>query len=143
MPPPKIVYFKEGLPSPHLQPDWLATSVSSGVKIGCYFANVYRAAPWPKSGGFCVFHNMRADAKSAALMLPDDLVITRPTPQWDEISSDGSELAERLRATEAERDLLRTETAQLRAVLSHPLYQANPIATIHDHLENSIKLSKV
>eukprot|EP00960_Hanusia_phi_P052516 761508-Hanusia_phi.AAC.1 len=27
-------------------------------------------------------------------------------------------------------------------VLTHPLFQSNPIGTIHDHLENSIRLSK-
>jgi hypothetical protein len=31
------------------------------------------------------------------------------------------------------------EIAQFQAVLAHPAFQANPLATIHDHLENSIK----
>jgi hypothetical protein len=31
------------------------------------------------------------------------------------------------------------EIAQFQAVLAHPSFQANPMATIHDHLENTIK----
>lgn len=86
-----IIHFREGLPTPHLQPDWLASSPSSAFKIACYFANMYRTAPWPKSGGFCVFLNAKADPTSQALMLPDDLILTRPTPRWDEVKDDGSD----------------------------------------------------
>ena len=76
MAPEQIVYFKEGLPTPHLQPDWLATSVSSGIKIGCYFANVYRAAPWPKSGGFCVFQFWSREGRAARRAPPRDALIS-------------------------------------------------------------------
>jgi hypothetical protein len=39
------------------------------------------------------------------------------------------------------RRLMVAETAQLAAVLAHPSFQANPLGTIHDHLENSIRLA--
>ena len=51
--PSPVAYFREqGGP---LSPDWVARSPASGFRIACYFADLYRAAPWPKSGGFCVF----------------------------------------------------------------------------------------
>ena len=31
------------------------------------------------------------------------------------------------------------EIAQFQAVLKHPAFQANPLGTIQDHLENTIK----
>ncbi|EKX50688.1 hypothetical protein GUITHDRAFT_151053 [Guillardia theta CCMP2712] len=41
-----------------------------------------------------------------------------------------------------QRRMLIAESQQLQSVLTHPLFQSNPIGTIHDHLENSIRLSK-
>ena len=84
-----VVFFREGAPTPYLQPDWVARSASSGFQISCYFANMYRAAPWPKSGGFCAFLNVKADRATGAIMLPDDLAVMRPSPQWDEVVGGG------------------------------------------------------
>lgn len=77
-----IAYFSEPqlARGQALQPEWTLISPASGVQIKCYFANLFRAAPWPKSGGFCYFHNIKADAASAALLLPDDFVLAPRTP---------------------------------------------------------------
>lgn len=63
-----------------LQPDFSLESRGSGVRISCYFANLYRAAPWPKSGGFCFLRNIVASAEHNAILLPDDLRIVPRAP---------------------------------------------------------------
>ena len=60
----------EGKP---LRPSWLATARKGSTRLGCLEENVFRAAPWPKTGGFCYLHNVRADHQTGAILLPKSL----------------------------------------------------------------------
>ena len=54
--------------------------------------------------------------------------------------SNGVKLAQSTKMTRKNRQrITNVEIAQFQAVLAHPAFQANPLATINDHLENSIK----
>lgn len=67
----------------------------------------------------------------------DDIRLALPTPAPVVKRGPGKPTKKKAQRT------LVAEVAQMRAVLTHPLFQSNPLSTIHDHLENSIKLSKV
>jgi hypothetical protein len=52
----------------------------------------------------------------------------------------GVKVAQSTKMTRKNRQrITNVEIAQFQAVLAHPSFQANPLATINDHLENSIK----
>ena len=54
--------------------------------------------------------------------------------------SNGLKLAQSTKMTRKNRQrITNVEIAQFQAVLAHPAFQANPLGTINDHLENSIK----
>jgi len=65
----------------------------------------------------------------------DDIRLALPSAAPEVKRGPGKQTKKKVQRT------LVAEAAQLRAVLTHPLFQASPIATIHDHLENSIKLA--
>ena len=62
----------EGKP---LRPSWRVTTRKGkgSTRLGCWEQNVFRAAPWPKTGGFCFLHNVRADKQTGAILLPKSL----------------------------------------------------------------------
>mmetsp|Transcript_33256 Transcript_33256/g.51752 ORF Transcript_33256/g.51752 Transcript_33256/m.51752 type:complete len:200 (-) Transcript_33256:393-992(-) len=76
--------------------------------------------------------------KEGSLAHLETLALNLPNPAEEKPKSKGS-----IKMTKNNKKrILAAETAQFQAVLSHPAFQANALATVQNHLENTIKAEK-